>query len=538
MSTQFPLVSHALRLKKLSLNGLFDADSERVNRFSVSAVGLRLDYSKNFIDQASRDELMSWARLRQIEAKRDALFAGETVNNTENRAVAHWALRAPTGTLCRVGGQDVEATVQAVLERFLACAEAVRSGDWRGASGQLITDVVNIGIGGSDLGPKMAVRALSRFTHTRLRSHFVSNVDGADLSDTLAQLDPATTLFIVASKTFTTAETLANAQAAKAWLLARFNTKQLAADAAEHLIAKHFVAVSTNLEKVTAFGIAPENMFGFWDWVGGRYSLWSAIGLSIAIAIGADRFREFLAGAHAMDRHFQIAPFEQNMPVILGLLDVFYRGAFDAHSRCVAPYQQRLQLFPAYLQQLEMESNGKRVSAQGERLEGRSSGVVWGEPGTNGQHAFFQLLHQGTEFIPVDFITALQGEPGMLSHHHKLLANCFAQSQALMLGDESDDPHRVFLGNKPSNTLLMDELNPVNLGALIALYEHRVFVVGALLGLNSFDQFGVELGKVLAGSLEPLLSGDKNTDAEQLAMRALDGSTRQLVNLARAAKRN
>jgi glucose-6-phosphate isomerase len=419
-----------------------------------------------------------------------------------------------------------------------AFTDRVRSGQWTGCSGKPITDIVNIGIGGSDLGPEMVCRALRPFVHPRLNMHFVSNVDGHDLDAVLSGIDPQTTLFIIASKTFTTRETMMNAQSARAWFLERGNEADL---------PKHFVAVSTNTTAVSEFGIDPENMFPFWDWVGGRYSVWSAIGLSVALAIGFERFREFLAGAHAMDRHFRTAPLEQNMPAILALVGFWNRNFLGGASVSIAPYHQDLSRFPAYLQQLEMESNGKRVALDGGALDVATCPVIWGDVGTNGQHAYFQLLHQGVDVTPVDFIAALKPSHGLSGHHSVLLANCFAQSEAFMKGKTGDEvraemraqglpdaeiealiPHRTFPGNRPSNTILMDALTPSALGALIALYEHKVFVQGALWGINSFDQWGVELGKVLAKNIEAELAGDARPDAH-------DSSTNALFARARAA---
>jgi glucose-6-phosphate isomerase len=489
----------------LDLREAFARDAGRFDAFSLQAPEVFADLSKNLIDTATQHFLLDLARECGLEAQRDAMFAGQPVNTTEGRAVLHTALRAPRGA----GPHSDD--VHGVLDRMLALAEAVRD---TAASG--FTDVVNIGIGGSDLGPAMVVPALDAYAHRGLRLHFVSNVDGHDLVPVLRGLDAARTLFIVASKTFTTQETLANAHVARAWFLQNGGTD----------IARHFVAATTNVTAAAAFGIT--QTFGFWDWVGGRYSLWSAIGLPIAIAVGADNFRALLAGAHAMDTHFATAPLAQNLPAQLGLLDVWYRNFHGFTSRSVAPYHQGLKRLPAYLQQLEMESNGKRVDADGQALPYGTSPVVWGEPGTNGQHAYFQMLHQGTDVIPVEFILVKRPAHTEAGLHAKLLANGLAQSQALMLGKTAEAAlaekaptasatldaatlaaHRTFPGNRPSTTLMLDSLTPRSLGALVALYEHRVFTSAAIWGINAFDQWGVELGKALASQLLPRLdSGD------------------------------
>jgi len=511
----------------------FDSDRERFARFSLEAPEVFADLSKNRWDAHTRDLLLRLARECELEARRDAMFAGEPINLTEGRAVLHTALRAPRDARpVSAAAAAAVADVHAVLEPLLAYAERVRAG-----AGTRFTDVINIGIGGSDLGPQMAVLALDEFVHPQLRFHYVSNVDGHDIAPVLRRCDPKTTLVIVASKTFTTQETLANAHVARAWFEAGGGTD----------VATHFVGVTTNIEAAAKFGIS--TTFGFWDWVGGRYSLWSAIGLSIAIAVGADAFRAFLAGAHAMDEHFRSAPLEANLPVQLALLDVWYRNFHGFGSRSVAPYHQGLKRLPAYLQQLEMESNGKRVDAAGAPLPFGTSPVVWGEPGTNGQHAYFQMLHQGTDVIPVEFIAIrrpAQGHDGAYADlHAKLLANCLAQSQALMQGKPAAEAatespptasrtiareviaeHRSFPGNRPSTTLVLPALTPRSLGALIALYEHRVFCTGAMWGINSFDQWGVELGKALCNALLPRFeSGDAT---------GLDGSTAGLLARLRA----
>ena len=514
--------------KQFDLRAAFAADAERFDRFAVQAPGVFADLSKNRWDASTRALLTGLAAECGLEARRDAMFAGEPINLTEGRAVLHTALRAPANAPSSSAVTDAAiADVQAVLEPLLAYAQRVRA-----QAGAPFTDVLNIGIGGSDLGPQMAVIALEEFRHPKLRFHFVSNVDGHDIAPVLERLNPATTLVIVASKTFTTQETLANANVAREWFLANGGTD----------VASHFVGVTTNIEAAAQFGIT--TTFGFWDWVGGRYSLWSAIGLSLAIAIGADGFREFLAGAHAMDEHFRTTPLAHNLPVQLALIDVWYRNFHGFTSRSVAPYHQGLRRLPAYLQQLEMESNGKRVDVDGHALPFATSPVVWGEPGTNGQHAYFQMLHQGTDVVPVEFIaikTPAAGHEGPYADlHAKLLANCLAQSQALMQGKASAEAalespptasrtiareviseHRAFPGNRPSTTLVLDALTPRTLGALIALYEHRVFCSGALWGINSFDQWGVELGKALCNALLPRFASG--------ATDGLDGSTAGLL---------
>ncbi len=536
------LENHAAQAEDWEMRSLFAADPQRFDRLSVEAAGLFLDYSKNRLDGRTLELLAALARERGVEARRDAMFAGERINNTENRAVLHTALRAPRGSKLVIDGQDVNADVHAVLDRIRTFTDAVRSGEWLGHTGKPITDIVNIGIGGSDLGPKMVVLALRHYTHPRLKMHFVSNVDGHDMDAALSQVDPETTLFIVASKTFTTAETMMNAQTARSWFLER-----APAQSADAALARHFVAVSTNTEAIKAFGIDPANMFPFWDWVGGRYSVWSAIGLSVALAVGFGYFSDFLAGAHAMDEHFRTAPLEQNMPAILALVGFWNREFLDAHSVTIAPYHQDLNRFPAYLQQLDMESNGKCVTRDGDPVDTPTCPAIWGEPGTNGQHAYFQLLHQGTDLTPIDFIAALRPAHEMEHHHTALLANCFAQSEAFMKGKtivevradlqaqglapeevERLAPHKTFPGNRPSNTILMERLTPSTLGALIALYEHKTFVQGVIWNVNSFDQWGVELGKVLAKKIEAELAGEPQPANH-------DSSTNGLIARAKAA---
>jgi len=505
----------------------FAADPQRFETFSQNAPHVFADLSKNLIDPVTEQLLLELARQTGLASHRDAMFAGEAINTTEQRAVMHWLLRTPPADPAmpaQSSHRHIEATlheVHATLDAMLAYAQSVRADT-------TITDVVNIGIGGSDLGPQMAVLALDEFATSAKRFHFVSNVDGHELAAVLRKVKPESTLFLVASKTFSTIETMTNAQSAKAWFEASGGTD----------IARHFAALTTNVAAANAFGIS--TTFGFWDWVGGRYSVWSAIGLPLAIAIGAEGFKEFLAGAHAMDEHFRTAPLEQNVPVRLGLLDVWYRNFHGFSSRSVAPYHSALKRYPAYLQQLEMESNGKRVDTSGAALPYGTSPVIWGEPGTNGQHAYFQMLHQGTDVVPVEFVAVKTPKHSLPGHHTLLLANVLAQAQALMQGKSAaplggSEPHAMgerggdvlagghkhFTGNRPSTFLLLDELNPASLGALIALQEHRVFVSGSLWGINSFDQWGVELGKVLAKDMEArLLSGDAA---------GLDGSTAGLL---------
>ena len=532
------LQNHLAHASDWRMREMFHADHQRFRMFSEEAAGVFLDYSKNLVNRETMDLLCGLARARGVEAQRDAMFTGDKINSTEQRAVLHTALRAPRGEALTVDGQDINAEVHDVLERLGQCAERVRSGAWQGHTGLAITDVVNIGIGGSYLGPKMVCQALRSSSHPRIAMHFVSNVDGHDLAALLERVKPETTLFIIASKTFTTQETMMNAQSARAWFLKT---------GAEQDLARHFVAVSTNIRAVSEFGIDPTNMFGFWDWVGGRYSVWSAIGLPVAIAIGADGFRAFLAGAHGMDLHFRSAPLERNLPAILALVGIWNRNFLGSASISVAPYHQDLASFPGYLEQLDMESNGKQVDRDGAPLTVATSPVIWGDTGTNGQHAYFQMLHQGTDLVPVDFIAALRPSHALAGHQEALLANCFAQSEALMRGKTEDEvraelqaqgmaperiaaltPHRTFPGNRPSNTLLLEALTPASLGALIALYEHKVFVQGVIWGVNSFDQWGVELGKVLARAIENELIAAPVVDAH-------DASTNGLIARARLA---
>ncbi len=503
------LQQHFTTLRATHLRDLFAADPRRGERFTAEGAGWYLDYSKNRIDQETRRLLVALARECGVEERREAMWRGERINVTEHRPVLHVALRAPRAAKIVVDGTDVVAEVHAVLERMGAFAERVRGGAWTGHTGRRIRNVVNIGIGGSDLGPQMAYEALRRYSARELRFRFVSNVDGTDFCEAVQDLDPAETLFVVCSKTFTTLETLANARAARTWLLAALGDTDA--------VRRHFVAVSTNASEVAKFGIDPDNMFGFWDWVGGRYSLDSAIGLSTMLAVGPEPFREFLAGFHAMDEHFRSAPFERNLPVLLALLTVWYVNFFDATSIAILPYDQYLQRFPAYLQQLTMESNGKQVTRDGARVGYATGPVYFGEPGTNGQHSFYQLLHQGTPLVPCDFIGFCRSLNPLGDQHDLLMANLFAQSEALAFGKTESEvraegvperlvPHRCFDGNRPSNVLLADALTPHTLGALVALYEHSVFVQGCIWDVNSFDQWGVELGKQLAARIAPELT--------------------------------
>jgi glucose-6-phosphate isomerase len=521
------------------LRELFAEDPARAMRFSIDVGGLHVDYSKQLITNEVMDGLRRLAQTRGVEALRDQMLAGEPTNVTEHRAVMHVALRNRSGRPMLVDGKDVMPEVHAALDHMREFSEQVRSGQWSGSTGKRITDVVNIGIGGSDLGPAMAVEALEPFTRGGPRVHFVSNVDGTHLGETLLLLRPETTLFTIASKTFTTQETMANARSARAWFL------KSAQD--ESAIARHFVAISTNEKEVRAFGIAPENMFAFWDWVGGRYSLWSSIGLSIALAIGFERFEELLDGGHAMDRHFETAPLDRNLPMTLGLLGVWNANILNAETHAVLPYEQYLHRLPAYLQQLDMESNGKRVTRDGSPAPGHTGPIVWGEPGTNGQHAFFQLLHQGTRLVPCDFLIGLESHHDLGDHHRLLMANCFAQSEALMRGKTESEvraeltaqgltgaelerlvPHKVFPGNRPSTTIVYQKLDPRTLGAIVAMYEHKVFTMGVIWNVNSFDQWGVELGKQLATAIV------KDLATPPAAPLHHDSSTNALIALAKS----
>tara|TARA_R110000751_G_scaffold95381_1_gene186290 strand:- start:30518 stop:32152 length:1635 start_codon:yes stop_codon:yes gene_type:complete len=524
------LEQHHEQAAPKDMRAAFAAETDRFDRFSASLDDLLLDYSKCAVDGETMQLLEALAEAANLEGKREAMFAGDHINITEDRAVLHTALRNMTGDPVYDNGENVMPDIIAVLEAMGAYCDQIRDGTIVGATGQKITDVVNIGIGGSDLGPAMTCLALSPYCDGP-RAHFVANIDAADISDTLAPLNPATTLIIIASKTFSTIETMTNAATARRWI-------------AEHLgeaaVKHHFVAVSTALDKVAAFGVRPDRVFGFWDFVGGRYSIWSAIGLPLMIAIGPESFNRFLVGAHDMDRHFRTAPILDNLPMLLGLIGYYHRAICNYPSRAVIPYDQRLQRLPAYLQQLDMESNGKSVQMDGSPLTGPSGPLVWGEPGTNSQHAFFQLLHQGSDIIPVEFIIAANGHEPELTHQHKLLmANCLAQSEALMRGRTLEEaraqlkendcaaqdalaPHRVFAGNRPSVTLVHAKMTPYVLGRLIALYEHRVFVEAQLYGINAFDQWGVELGKELATALLPVVEGQQDAEGH-------DSSTAGLV---------
>jgi len=528
------LRSHHAAMAAVRMRDLFDADQGRFDRFSIRWEDFLVDYSKHRTTAETLSLLVALARGAGVEAWRDRMFAGEKINVTENRSVLHVALRNTTGEPVHVDGADVMPAVRRVLGHMREFSDALRSGAWKGYSGKRITDVVNIGIGGSDLGPVMVTEALKHYAAAVPSVHFVSNVDGTHIAETLKPLDPATTLFIIASKTFTTQETIANAVTAREWFL------QAAQNPAA--VAKHFVALSTNENEAVKFGIDPENMFEFWDWVGGRYSLWSAIGLTIAVAIGMDNFGELLAGAHAMDVHFRTAPLERNIPVILALLGVWYCNFFGAESHALLPYDQYLHRFPAYFQQGDMESNGKRVTREGEVVDYTTGPVIWGEPGTNGQHAFYQLIHQGTRLIPVDFIAPLKTHNPVGTHHALLLSNVFAQAEALMRGKTAEEaraelaaagmkgeslerllPHKVFEGNRPSTTILVREITPRSLGKLVAMYEHKIFVQGIIWNINSFDQWGVELGKQLAGKILPEMSSPNPVTTH-------DSSTRGLIN--------
>jgi glucose-6-phosphate isomerase len=492
------------------LRSLFTTDPGRAERYSVQAGDLHIDWSKHLVDDTVVDALMALVGASDLHDRRAAMFAGDAINTTEQRAVLHTALRAPRDAVVDVGGENVVPEVHAVLAAMARFAESVRDGSWRGATGSAIETVVNIGIGGSDLGPAMAYLATRAFGRADLQCRFVSNVDGADLSDNLAGLDPATTLFVVSSKTFTTIETITNATAARRWLVDGLGPEA---------VSRHFVAVSTNAAAVAAFGIDTANMFGFWDWVGGRYSVDSAIGLSLMVAIGPDAFGEFLHGFHVVDEHFRSTPDRQNAPVLMAALGIWYHNVLGAESKAVLPYAHELRRFPAYLQQLDMESNGKSVRLDGSPVPRSTGPIVWGEPGTNGQHAFYQLLHQGTHLVPVDFIGFARPNHPLTDQHDLLMANLFAQGEALAFGKTLDEvqaegiaphqqPHRVFPGNRPSTTIVAERLTPSVLGQLIALYEHIVFVQGCIWQINSFDQWGVELGKALANRITPELVGD------------------------------
>ncbi|HEX5235372.1 MAG TPA: glucose-6-phosphate isomerase [Silvibacterium sp.] len=526
--TQLPawkaLQAHHSAIGSQSLRDLFTQDPGRGTRLAAEAEGIYFDYSKHRINGETLKLLLQLAEQSNLKGRIDAMFRGDKINITEDRAVLHVALRAPKGATINVDGRNVVPEVHEVLDRMAAFSNRIRSGEWKGHTGKPIRNVVNIGIGGSDLGPVMAYEALRHYSRRDMTFRFVSNVDGTDFAEATRDLDPPETLFIISSKTFTTLETMTNAQTARQWALASLHD--------EKAIAKHFVAVSTNAEEVRKFGIDTANMFGFWDWVGGRYSMDSAIGLSTMLAIGPDNFHKLLAGFHAMDEHFRTAPFEKNLPVLMGLLTVWYTDFFDAQTVAVLPYDQYLKRFPAYLQQLTMESNGKHVTLSGAQVNYETGPIFWGEPGTNGQHSFYQLIHQGTRLIPADFIGFSKTLNPLGNHHELLMANVFAQTEALAFGKTAEQvkaegtpdwlvPHRLFEGNRPSSTFLLEELTPESLGKLVALYEHSVFTQGAIWQIDSFDQWGVELGKVLAkkiiGELEskqpPAGSHDSSTNA-------------------------
>ena len=528
------LQAHAEEMKTQHMRDLFDKDPERFNRFNLRINDILVDYSKNRCTEETMKHLMDLANEADLKDAINRMFSGEKINNTENRAVLHVALRNRSNRPVIVDGEDVMPAVNAVLDRMRDFTEKVRSGEWLGCTGKRITDIVNIGIGGSDLGPVMVCDALKPFANDGLNVHFVSNVDGTQIVETLKGLSRETTIFVIASKTFTTQETIANAKTARDWFLTRGGTKSA--------VSKHFVAVSTNATAVENFGIDTDHMFEFWDWVGGRYSLWSAVGLSIALYIGMENFEKLLAGAHEMDEHFRTAEFEENIPVVLGLLGVWYNNFFDADSHAILPYDQYMHRFPAYFQQGDMESNGKRVTRDGEVVDYSTGPIIWGEPGTNGQHAFYQLIHQGTKLVTTDFLAPIDSKNPIGQHHTMLLSNFFAQTEALMLGKNEDEvraelvaeglsgdeleamiPHRVFLGNKPSNSILFQKLFPETLGSLIAMYEHKIYVQSVIWNLNAFDQWGVELGKQLARKILPelILDGDVTSH---------DSSTNGLIN--------
>ena len=530
------LATHKKEMELAHLRELFAKDPGRADRFRLEAAGLFLDYSKNRITDKTIKLLLQLADQSSLRERIDAMFRGDKINTTENRAVLHIALRTPKGKSIVVDGKDVVPEVHAVLDRMAAFSNRVRSGEWKGHTGKGIRNIVNIGIGGSDLGPVMAYEALRYYSDRNLQLRFVSNVDSTDFAEAVRDFDPGQTLFIVSSKTFTTLETMTNARTARQWCVAGFKGE-------ESSVAKHFVAVSTNAEEVSKFGIDTANMFGFWDWVGGRYSMDSAIGLSTMLAIGPENFHAMLEGFHEMDEHFRTAQFDQNMPVILGLLAVWYNDLFGAQTVGVMPYEQYLKRFPAYLQQLTMESNGKHVTLDGKPVAQETGPIYWGEPGTNGQHSFYQLIHQGTRLIPCDFIGFGKSLNPIGPHHDMLLANLIAQAEALAFGKTPDQvkaentpewlvPHRVFDGNRPSNVILADKLTPKVLGKLVALYEHSVFTQGAVWRINSFDQWGVELGKVLAKRIIPELEADEEPKLGH------DSSTNQLIRRYRAIKSN
>lgn len=528
------LGQHWESMSRRHMRELFESDPDRFLNFSLHFKDILLDYSKNRIDTQTMHLLFALARRCDVERMRDRMFRGEKINLTENRAVLHVALRNRSNRPIEVDGEDVMPGVRAVLAHMREFCDSVHSGEWTGFTGKPVRDFVNIGIGGSDLGPVMATEALRPYALPGLNVHFVSNVDGTHIAETLKRVNPETTLFVVSSKTFTTQETLANALTARNWFLEKAGSKDA--------IARHFVAVSTNEEKVREFGIDTRNMFEFWDWVGGRYSLWSAIGLSIALYVGMDHFEELLTGGHELDEHFRTAPLEENLPVVLALLGIWYNNFFGAETHAILPYDQYLHRFPAYFQQGDMESNGKRVTRDGRRVPCSTGPIIWGEPGTNGQHAFYQLIHQGTKLIPADFLAPIETQNPVGTHHAMLMSNFFAQTEALMKGKTPDEarreleneglsgdalerllPHKVFEGNRPTNSILFRRLTPRTLGSLIALYEHKIFVQGVIWNINSFDQWGVELGKQLAKRILPELDGSDGVSGH-------DASTNGLIN--------
>jgi glucose-6-phosphate isomerase len=536
--TQLPawkdLEAHYQEISALHMRDLFASDPERFERFSLRLDDILFDYSKNRITEETVDLLIELARQAGLTEMIEAMFSGEKINITEGRAVLHVALRNRSNRPILVDDEDVMPEVNRVLKKMRLFSDSIRSGEWQGYTGKAITDVVNIGIGGSDLGPQMVTAALAHYAHPKMRSHFVSNIDGTHLAETLKRISPETTLFIIASKTFTTQETMTNAKSAREWFLAEAKD--------EGGVAKHFVAVSTNTAEVSNFGIDPNNMFEFWDWVGGRYSLWSAIGLPIVLSIGMDRFEELLSGAHRVDEHFRRTPFGQNIPVIMGLLGIWYNNFFGAETHAILPYDQYMYRFPAYFQQGDMESNGKGVTREGEKVDYSTGPIIWGEPGTNGQHAFYQLIHQGTKLIPCDFLAPALSQNPMGNHHTILIANFLAQTEALMKGKCGEEVRaeleasdlsgqelerlvaaKTFGGNRPSNSFLFKKLTPETLGSLIALYEHKIFTQGVIWKINSFDQMGVELGKQLAKVIQPELEGDTSVSSH-------DSSTNGLIN--------
>ena len=532
------LAAHYEQIKDLPMRTLFAEDPQRFERFSLHLGDILYDYSKNRVTETTMALLFELARASGLTEMIEAMFTGQKINLTENRAVLHTALRNQSDTPIYVDGEDIMPEVRRVLAKMRTFSQAVRSGEWQGYTGKRITDVVNIGIGGSDLGPKMVCRALRPYAQPSLRMHFVSNVDSTDIVETLKQLDPETTLFLIASKTFTTQETMRNARSARAWFLQHAGSE-------EH-ISRHFVAISTNTAEVTRFGIDPENMFEFWDWVGGRFSVWSAIGLSVAISIGMDNFEAFLRGAYLADQHFRYTPFERNIPVVMAVLGIWYNNFFGAHTQAILPYDQYLEYLPAYLQQAEMESNGKSVTRQGEPVTYATAQIIWGQQGTNGQHAFYQLIHQGTQLVPCDFFAAMESQNPLEDHHTLLLANYLAQTEALMKGRSVEEARaeliaqgvsgerlellaqaKTFPGNRPTSSFLYPKLTPEVLGSLIALYEHKIFTQGIIWNINSFDQMGVELGKQLANqiipeltSLEPATQHDASTNGLMNAIKA------------------